>query len=195
MCKGHIGSSKRGLYLDLSAVLSADADCAFLSTCGFFWPCGSSKCTFISHFTLCSCVGGRKTKIKIGRFGDSEQLAPCTQLRITLWSSALFFFFFSISPVFDNSQSDLVAMQFAKMVQSENDFYLNKKKKYFSSMLILLLWVLLQVIHSCIHSCIQLCWIVFLISTFVSTRCINFSVKFQWRKCSTRSWGCVVDVE
>lgn len=131
MCKGHIDSSKRGLYLDLSAVLSADADCAFLSTCGFFWPCGSSKCTFISHFTLCSCVGGRKTKIKIGRFGDSEQLAPCTQLRITLWSSALFFFFFSISPVFDNSQSDFVAIQFSMMVQSENDFYLNKKKKLF----------------------------------------------------------------
>lgn len=105
--------------VDLS--VSVDADCAFFSTCGFFWLCGSSKCTFLSQFTLCSWVGGRKTRIKIGRFSDSEQLARCAQLRITLWSSALFF---PILPVFDNSHSDFVRSSVAKMVQSGSYLHL-----------------------------------------------------------------------
>lgn len=39
--------------------------------------------------TLLLC--GRKTKIKIGRFGDSEQLALCEELRITLRSFGILF--------------------------------------------------------------------------------------------------------
>ena len=36
------------------------------------WPCGSSKCGFISHSTLRSCVGGM-AELKIGRFEGSGQ--------------------------------------------------------------------------------------------------------------------------
>lgn len=156
----------------LSAVLSADADCAFLSTCGFFWPCGSSKCTFISHFTLCSCVGGRKTKIKIGRFGDSEQLAPCTQLRITRWSSALLFFFlFWISPILDNNHSDIVARQLLRWYDLEMTFiWIENKTLPAQCSCYCFEYLDRSFIHAFIHSCIHLTRLVLFIST------LNFSV-------------------